>query len=326
MNSSKRGFTLVELLVVIAIIGILIGMLLPAVQSVREAARRTECMNNLRQLALAVHNFESAQMRFPTAGVSGAPPWRYPGTQSPFNREILNHNFQILPFIEQTNVFQLRATFGANSFELNGQRIPMYSCPSRGERIATSVTNGDSFPKGDYAPYMPIWTDTNIFPDWSWPGFNDPRSWRGIIASQGNVVTDSGGERLDRFSDVGFGSLTDGSSSTMLFAEKAIWSRSYNGATPTAATNWEPWWDKPGYFEGVDWSYSRGWNELRPDNLDRSAFSDDFEFGFGSAHPGTVSSCFGDGSTHSISMDVDRLTFIRLGNRADGQVVDMGAL
>ena len=85
----KRGFTLVELLVVIAIIGILIALLLPAVQSVREAARRTECMNNLRQIGLAVANYETAQQRFPP-GWKSSTGWGWMA--------------QCLPFIEQGNV------------------------------------------------------------------------------------------------------------------------------------------------------------------------------------------------------------------------------
>ena len=90
-NSSSRGFTLVELLVVIAIIGILIGMLLPAVQQVREAARRTQCLNNSRQIGLAALNFESAHMRFP-AIISDVPQ---------FEIEASSNWFALMPFMEQ---------------------------------------------------------------------------------------------------------------------------------------------------------------------------------------------------------------------------------
>ena len=102
------GFTLVELLVVIAIIGILIGMLLPAVQQVREAARRTACKNNLRQLSLAMHNYESGLMQFPPgyAYISGAD---YASTGFPIGDPLANHLGQawgayILPQIEQGNI------------------------------------------------------------------------------------------------------------------------------------------------------------------------------------------------------------------------------
>ncbi len=96
---ARCAFTLVELLVVIAIIGILIGMLLPAVQSVREAAKRTGCLNNLKQIGLALQNYHSAHQEFPVGGTGWRGPW------SPDETQIAWSAF-LLPFLEQDNVFQ----------------------------------------------------------------------------------------------------------------------------------------------------------------------------------------------------------------------------
>lgn len=103
---NHAGFTLVELLVVIAIIGILIGMLLPAVQPVREAARRSQCLNQLKQIGLAAHNFESARSVFPNSGnCDYRPNWV---DLDQFLGEPWSFTFQILPHLEQGNVVDAR--------------------------------------------------------------------------------------------------------------------------------------------------------------------------------------------------------------------------
>src|ERR1700751_2123253 len=115
MDRSKlrRGFTLIELLVVIAIIAVLIGLLLPAVQKVREAANRMSCSNNLKQIALAAHNYESAFGRLPPGYLGGQPPSAsntnavnlYGTGASGDGPQMLGHLPMLLPYIEQGNVY-----------------------------------------------------------------------------------------------------------------------------------------------------------------------------------------------------------------------------
>src|SRR5688572_14440786 len=99
-HSARRGFTLIELLVVIAIIAVLIGLLLPAVQAAREAARRAQCVNNLKQIGLALHNYHDTNLSFPLGGVTQSPPARNWGLES-----CLTWRALILPQLEQSNMY-----------------------------------------------------------------------------------------------------------------------------------------------------------------------------------------------------------------------------
>lgn len=124
----RRAFTLVELLVVIAIIGILVGLLLPAVQAAREAARRMQCSNNLKQLGLAHHNYHDAFKTFPPGAING---------RFGQSRAVWAWCAQLLPFIEQTNLFNslgVSGTEAAVSLQANPQlfrqRLSFLRCPS----------------------------------------------------------------------------------------------------------------------------------------------------------------------------------------------------
>src|SRR5262245_22475913 len=102
-SASRRGFTLIELLVVIAIIGVLIALLLPAVQKVREAANKTKCQNNLKQIGLALHNFHDSRSHLPAGGQSDTPPY---GTLANSTLQGSAWTVFIMPYTEQDNLFR----------------------------------------------------------------------------------------------------------------------------------------------------------------------------------------------------------------------------
>ena len=137
-NDLRSAFTLVELLVVIAVIGVLIALLLPAIQAAREAARRMSCANNVRQLALAMHNFESAQKKFPPQIMLGKGQYRW----SPQSR--------ILPYLEQSNLFSsidFSIPYGdvlLNGEKLQATRVPTLLCPTE-QRDELRVKNGEPY-------------------------------------------------------------------------------------------------------------------------------------------------------------------------------------
>lgn len=196
----RKGFTLVELLVVIAIIGILIGMLLPAVQQVREAARRITCANNMRQLGLATLNYESTFQRFPAS-------WRGDNWPNAAGDSVdgWSAQAQLLPFLEQGNLYEgvdfdlaysaATVNVGGETFQLQSYRVPTYLCPSEAND-KQRLKNGQPYHYPlNYAVNLGVWF---VY----------------------NPETDQVGEgAMCVNQELGMRAFTDGTSNTLMFAE-----------------------------------------------------------------------------------------------------------
>jgi prepilin-type N-terminal cleavage/methylation domain-containing protein len=336
--SRRRAFTLVELLVVIAIIGILVAILLPAINAAREAARRSQCRNNLKQLGLAANNYMTANRHFPTGGWG----WRWAGDPNYGSGKAQTGGwmYQILPFIEEHQIWSLgkglQGIARGNAIRQAIETpIAIYFCPSRRNAQTVPFTHGNFYRQlennGVGAPRVIARNDyvscsgsfgmndepegpanykegyDCLFTNTGCDMMNQPNFWNAMTTNRrlkGITVHPLSGL-------IGLRKIKDGVANTILYAEK------YLNQQLVETTDHD---NDQGWNIGYDRDIMR-FTETQPrkDNHVEGTM----HLIFGSAHPDGMHASMGDGSVHTIIYDIDLIVFQRLGDRSDGRVVDI---
>ena len=336
VKQDPKGFTLVELLVVIAIIGILIGMLLPAVQQVREAARRTQCANSMRQLALAMHNFESSNSHFPP-GVQSIDPDLIGVEDNLDARDILfEHGFCwsaiILPFVELNSQSQIlgrlserftRPEWEGTLTDINGgvfmnhsaTELGLFVCPSCPMDPINNKRSDGTFAKSNYVGVIGPRMQESDLDSWS--------NYSQITLDRNDPIT-SNNQRIQlQFpgilffnSEITFGEIPDGTSNTFLLGERD--GADLGGGYQRAASAWCG-------AERASWLNTC----LGPTSGDARWTLNSADFGFweqwvpfSSSHPGGANFARADGSITYVTDEIDGDAFEQSGTRAGGEVIE----
>lgn len=302
----RSAFTLVELLVVIAIIGILVALLLPAIQQAREAARRMSCQNNLRQQGIALHNYHDAFGVFPPGEITEGPCC---GTRSLSNWAIM-----ILPFMEQQALFDAYDNEAFNEDPVNQyvreQNVEAYNCPSdvnagRLERPESGPGSGLNY---RHSSYRAMGGATNGAGWWdNQQSSSLPQHWRGVLhwVGVGNLQA----ERT--------ASIIDGTSNTLMVGEMTTLSRTRRG------TFWAYSYTSYNSSDAIAQSRTFIPDYDRCVSIGGAGGSNACKRGWGSLHPGGIQFALADGSVRLIPNTIDTTVWMAMATINNGETFQM---
>jgi len=325
-QSSRRGFTLVELLVVIAIIGILVALLLPAVQAAREAARRTQCNNNLKQLGLAAHNFHDTYNRLPP-GVAGqvntAVPASNVGWTGSEPDQQLGCIAYLLPYYEQNTVWESFAGTGLNGTldtrwtpRLASGTTPWFSNSLAWTAGQTKLKNMTCPSTNPYGSTGGVSATLLLYPYTFqivyWPGQNPTIGRTNYLGCAGglgnNMPAGSGWDVYEGIfgcrSENNLATIVDGTSNTFLFGEAV-------GSYATA----------PSKALHYTFSWMGGTNMPTAWRLDTKGRKNWYQYS--AEHPGIVQFTLADGSVRTVNTTIDSNVYLYLSGKADGRVAQL---